>query len=796
MFLRKGALCFVLILLHLLIFIVFAQASDADYLWQTYNAANGALENDNLLAVYVEGPNIYAATEGGLTISKDGGKTWQTYNTANSSIGSEYIRGIYVNGSNIYAATGAGLSISRDGGNTWENKTVTDGLGSNDVRGVYAVSQNIYVATYEGGLSISTNDGATWTTKKQIDGLASDYVFSVYAVSQNIYVATNYGLSISNNDGATWTTIRQINGLGSNIVNNVYVVNGKIYAATNGGLSISADGGNTWENKTATSGLGSNIVYDVHVLGANIYAATNLGLSISTDEGASFLNKTTADGLANNMVLGVYSVEQTVYAATYGGGLSAATLKSSEEPAPLVNIFNYFFVRNSAEDISYRSQCNGIDVAKIQLSETILEITTELTTADFTDVTLETREGGKPYINVPENNPVAQAVNNDTTGTKFVTAYFYGLPTNKFPAIVMDGQQITDLNGNVFPQYNSYIKNINWDNNTGTLTFEITHFSEYGIPALSGKSFSGTGAATTINVAGSNLAVSAQHTLGSFSASGTAALDKLHSVQKISGLAYETVLTDVTQNADYLYQALVPGQTYGISFEYIQRGNNSDTIELSATLERQNTGNFNIVNGTNTLNYTVSKIIEPWQVASFNILINADNAYSLDTATLNVSVLVNGTAPVSYSAFANAYAATFDSDRAYGGENFSYIINLIAEGYDLEILERIVSVNAPAGYTGEVISSEKIVPGTKLDHYIVIKNNSFSDAVSINIKDVIPANCHLYYIENVMPTVNGALVWEWKGATANVAPKDNAIWYEITIPGQSVVTASYSVTLD
>lgn len=328
-------------------------------------------------------------------------------------------------------------------------------------------------------------------------------------------------------------------------------------------------------------------------------------------------------------------------------------------------------------------------------------------------------------------------------------------------------------------------------------SFLLAADPEYGTPVLSDKTFSGTESGATINTLGASLQINAPHTLGSFSANGTVAQDTSRTVQKISGLAYETVLTNVTQNANYLYQAMVPGQTYGISFEYIQRGNAGDTIDFNATLERKNTDNFNIASGASSLNYTESKAVAAWQVASFNILINADNAYSLDVSTLNVDVSVNGADLVSYSAFTNAYANTFDNtDRAYGGENFSYVIMLKAEGYNLQILDRIVSVNAPTGYTGTAISLDEIVPGTKIDHTIVIRNNSLSDAVNVNIKDLIPNNCHLYYIEGETPTVDGSILWEWKGATTNVAPAADAIWYEMTIPGQSVVTASYSVTLD
>jgi hypothetical protein len=66
------------------------------------------------------------------------------------------VRGVYVDGSNVYAATNGGVSISTDGGANFTNKTTADGLGNNIVRGVYVDGSNVYAAT-DGGLSISTD---------------------------------------------------------------------------------------------------------------------------------------------------------------------------------------------------------------------------------------------------------------------------------------------------------------------------------------------------------------------------------------------------------------------------------------------------------------------------------------------------------------------------------------------------------------------------------------------------------------------------------------------------------------
>ena len=61
----------------------------------------------------------------------------------------------------IYVATEGGLSISKDGGATYSNKTVSEGLGNNAVNEVYVDSNDVIYAATNGGLSISKDGGET-----------------------------------------------------------------------------------------------------------------------------------------------------------------------------------------------------------------------------------------------------------------------------------------------------------------------------------------------------------------------------------------------------------------------------------------------------------------------------------------------------------------------------------------------------------------------------------------------------------------------------------------------------------
>ena len=117
-----------------------------------------------------------------------------TNRTTSDGLGNNRVYGVYAVGSNVYAATDGGLSISTNSGATFTNRTTSDGLGNNGVYGVYVVGSTVYAATL-GGLSISTNSGATFTNRTRSDGLGDNRVYGVYVVGSNVYAATNGGLS-------------------------------------------------------------------------------------------------------------------------------------------------------------------------------------------------------------------------------------------------------------------------------------------------------------------------------------------------------------------------------------------------------------------------------------------------------------------------------------------------------------------------------------------------------------------------------------------------------------------------
>jgi hypothetical protein len=315
--------------------------------------ANG-LGGNTVLGVYADGSAIYAATDGGLSISTDGGTTFTNYT---SGLGNNYVAGVFASGSTIYAATLGGLSISTDGGMNFTNRTTTDGLGGNIVLGVYADGSAIYAAT-DGGLSISTNGGTTFINRTTANGLGNNNVRSVYANGTTVYAATVGGLSISTDGGTTFTNRTTANGLGANWINGVYAVGSSVYAATETmGLSISTNGGANFTTSNATNaGLGNNDVRGVYADGSSIFAATYGGLSISLDGGTTFTNYTS--GLGSDVVYGVYAVGSTIYAATAGG----LSLTPPPTITPSVSSLGNFTATYGTNSASQSFSVNGSDL--------------------------------------------------------------------------------------------------------------------------------------------------------------------------------------------------------------------------------------------------------------------------------------------------------------------------------------------------------------------------------------------------------------------------------------------------
>jgi uncharacterized repeat protein (TIGR01451 family) len=806
---------YLLLLCSFLLLVSFSNAT-----WE-YVGARGSLSNGSLggSATFDDGNNLYVAYNDGfdnrIYVKKYDGNNW-------SILGGTYISNytasmpyLYVNNGTVYIAIKEYINSSWDfsvlkfNGTSWEYLGESGMLGMNPTGVSLYVYNNIPYISYNDPsdsykLYVKKYEDSSWVSVGTAvsDGYASKNKLIVK--NGVIYIAyyddnSNASITVRKYENDSWVNIgnRKFYAGNGNFLDFDIDNNNVLYVATASTGSYPKANvfkytGSDWVNVGAANF--SNTIYSSGILlcldnnipyiGIVDYTARTMSVMQYRNGVWSFVGGQGFSQSAITISPSFFVKNNKVYVIYRDEGVTSSKGSVMKYTITYTNSYTFSESGNIANFIMEKE---GIEKSRVIIDQTILGL--NLTEANFSDVVMDITEAGKPSLTIPETNSIAATVN-AANGSVAVTASFSGLPAQsngKVPPIMMNGKQISDSNGNVFSDYTGYVRNISWVNSTGTLTFEILHFTEYGVPVLIGKTFAGTAASAALSANGSNIVVS----YSSGSITGTVTQNRTVTVKKISGLAYETVLSDVPGTANNLYRPMVPGVTYNISFEYINRGNASDQIDLTTALTRTNDGHF-------TVGGNESKTVTAWQVASFNVEIDADNAYAYERATVDVTVDLNGVNAVSYNAFNDAYeGGTFASDGQYGGvDDLSYRFVLEAEGYSLTILSRSVTVNAPTGYTGTPVSETNLVPGVQITYFVAVKNNNNSVATSINLTDVIPNSCHLYY--TTTPNVTGTTRWDWQGATDNAATNatNDAVKFEITIPALSTVTASYTVTLD
>ncbi len=253
----------------------------------------------------------------------------------------------------------------------------------------------------------------------------------------------------------------------------------------------------------------------------------------------------------------------------------------------------------------------------------------------------------------------------------------------------------------------------------------------------------------------------------------------------------------INQAAENSYTDIPAGE-YLLTYTYMNRGNTSEEIGLTANISgAEPVDRWNVFPQNTTLNLAED------QVHTFRVSLNVTAPYALDETTLSINVgLSDPTNVVSYNAFDSAYVYFAGAPEyaeyggAYGGTgNFSYQYNLQAEGYNLKYLLRQKEIAAPAeyaAYPGANLTDP--VPGSKITYTTQIVNHNTSVAHGVNIKDIIPNNCHLFpdshEIQNI---ISGS----WDSSVGSLAAEGTEVgWENVYISPNATVTVKYTVTID
>jgi photosystem II stability/assembly factor-like uncharacterized protein len=140
----------------------------------------------------------YAATDRGLFVSRDRGRTWAAF--AVDGDGKSAVQAVRVasDGGHVHALTARGLMISRDAGKTWSRSALPDGM-RGDI--LLNAAEETLVLAGDDGLFFSHDDGATWRAAD----IAARRISGFAAAGDVFLASTPTGLHVSRDRGRSWS---------------------------------------------------------------------------------------------------------------------------------------------------------------------------------------------------------------------------------------------------------------------------------------------------------------------------------------------------------------------------------------------------------------------------------------------------------------------------------------------------------------------------------------------------------------------------------------------------------------
>ena len=145
-----------------------------------------------------------------IYVSRDGGAKWKVAGTC-ETCGGVITMAVEPGNSNVvWAATNNGVQVSRDGGKTWSGNLIEDYIRNSFSYGIAlrpGDPDTILLATSESGMFRSTDGGATWTQANT--GLGTQELHQVTFATSNsdvAYVASHEGVYRSDDAGQTWVS--------------------------------------------------------------------------------------------------------------------------------------------------------------------------------------------------------------------------------------------------------------------------------------------------------------------------------------------------------------------------------------------------------------------------------------------------------------------------------------------------------------------------------------------------------------------------------------------------------------
>jgi len=313
------------------------QSTDQALSWMPANS--GLPERPHIVALEGSAASLYTVAQTGNVFStyrsNDGGNNW----SAAGTLTVRAVVGIAADATqSVYAATDAGIALSRDGASTWQSASVTSGLPNSPTYVLVPDADSasvLYASTNNGGFR-SDGGGAHWTPLGPFNGFAPNPLAASPTRAGVVY-GTSADVVRSIDFGQTWTSIYflpLIAHTGVTVVResvsnpNTLAIGGEKSFPSAPFLAVSQDGGVSWTGGTAGLPSGPLNALTIDPTNAQImYAGVGSSVYKTTDAGGLWVN--TGAGLGTGTVtdIAVHPQQPNVlYAATTPAALSDATV--------------------------------------------------------------------------------------------------------------------------------------------------------------------------------------------------------------------------------------------------------------------------------------------------------------------------------------------------------------------------------------------------------------------------------------------------------------------------------------
>ncbi|MEO6831430.1 MAG: T9SS type A sorting domain-containing protein [Chitinophagaceae bacterium] len=235
---------------------------------------------------YESAGQVYAASNAGVFVSSNNGKTWANTSNPENVFGCDDVLCVAASMNDMYAATAnLGVFRSTDAGATWSSVNTNLKKAGANYNDVEVVGPNALLIRPDSGLLyLTTDQGMLW--QRVTIAINNSKAYSLSKRNGILYLVTNTGLYTSGNNGLNFMNIN------SSITDGkLYWANDTAYLATNNGVLQSQDFGMTF----SSIGLTGRKVTNVAALGQNIFASITSATGVDTikysnDGGLSYSN--------------------------------------------------------------------------------------------------------------------------------------------------------------------------------------------------------------------------------------------------------------------------------------------------------------------------------------------------------------------------------------------------------------------------------------------------------------------------------------------------------------------------